>query len=170
MTTKKIPPITQIYNHVTNTMQVGREGIRLEEWDVVQTFWAALTPMLNPHKHDGLMLTLIEEALILRIITHRLLRELETSTDPDESTIDFKGTGKAWLTTQERLRTIMKDILKHYGRRTDQELNCLAKLMAPILKQSEGIIEDALEFETRKKSTQKNNPKQPRNTGMAPPA
>ena len=156
MNPKTIPPVTKLFNRVMVSMNVGRQGIRLEEWDVVHAFWPSLTTLLNNHKSDAMLLPLFEEALVLRVLTHRLLRELETGNKPEEYKVDFKEGVKAWLKTQERLRNIMNEILKRYGQTTSENTFSLAAIMAPILEQGEGILDDALQFETRKKSTQKN--------------
>lgn len=152
-----IPPVTKLFNRVTQSMRVGREGICLEEWEAVNDFWPSLTALLKDKTGDAILLPLFEEALVLRILSHRLLRELETNAEPEDRKVDFKEGVKSWLTTQERLRIIMKEILKRYGH-TDSPSEhpvSLAQIMAPILKQGEGILDDALEFEARKKSAQK---------------
>ena len=156
MGTDKGSAMTELFNRVTSTMQVGRNGIRLEEWDAIRPFWRMLTADIDVKRADSLLLPMLEEALVLRILTHRSLYELEEMNQASEQpTVVSKSGAVTWLKTQERLRLVMKEILKRYTASLENQLDCLAAIMAPILEQSEGVLEDAVEFEARKKSAQK---------------
>lgn len=163
--------LTELFNRVAGIMKVGREGIRLEEWDSVHLFWDSLKTEVDDKRFDSLTFPMLEEALVLRILTHRLLYELQDiDEDTKEVSVAYKSGAVGWLKTQERFRLVMKEVLKRYTASTANKFDCLAAIMAPILEQSEGVLEDAVEFEARKKSAQKKRAQQGRNRRVDSPS
>ncbi len=149
--------LEELYTRIINAFSVKNNGIDSEEVNILTPFWEALQTHLPTDVDAAIILPMLEEALVLRIVSCRLLKDI----DPGKSNepITYKPNLEPWLKTHERLRKVMKEILQHYGQIKDENENTsdisLAAIMAPILKQGEGILEDALEFETRKKSIQK---------------
>ena len=149
--------IEDLYTRICKVFSVTNRGDQSEEATILTHFWEALQTHLPQDIDAATVLPMLEEALVLRIVSCRLLNEISPLKGKDET--PYKPNLEPWLKTQERLRKVMKDIMQHYGHIKDHDQSnndvSLAEIMAPILKQGEGILEDALEFEARKKSTQK---------------
>jgi hypothetical protein len=93
-----------------------------------------------------------EDVVVLRLLVRRLenrLAEPAEETSPKRGTDDpLEAVGKA----RDRLRKAMKELEELYPKSALSAGAGLADIMKPILKQADGVIEDALAFETKKRS------------------
>ena len=170
--TQGMKKINKLYRRVTKDLLVGREEYGRKEWEVISPFWEALITHIPDNGDAALLFPMLEEALVLRIFSYRLLPKLNTedqseNNHEEESPLD-KLKVEEWIKTQERLRKVMKEILKQYGHSSTAQPTSLAEIMGPILELGEGILEDALEFEARKKPVQKTQRESNGDRGLAP--
>ena len=94
---------------------------------------------------------LAEEALVLRMIGARLLRQVranefmvERTTGPDVLCPRLES----WMKIQERFRKVMKELLGSYGYRDGDTMpESLASMMQPILEKGEGVLNELLSSE-----------------------
>lgn len=148
---KTVPVETETYNRVTKALQIGRNGVRLEEWELARFFWQEVLREIDWSTVPPMALILAEEALTLRMLAVRLLNQIhertlmvERRTGPDV----LNPTVEHWARTQEKLRKVMKELLGAYGPRKDDPLpKSLAEMMRPILKQGEEILNGLQSFE-----------------------
>jgi hypothetical protein len=80
-----------------------------------------------------------------------LARRLKSPVDPadvDEKNHGEQAQWEALGKAQERLRKAVKELEEYYARTGSPIEIGLADLMKPVLKRAEGVLEDALEFES----------------------
>ncbi len=136
---------------------IAEEGLAAE-------LWAALLDGVSEQDLEVVtgVLPLAEEAVVWRVVAHRLERTLG-----EEGLIALKG-GRAqsggaamhpavegYAKARERYRKVMKELFERLGGGKGAAGLGLAEIAKPILEKAEGVLEDALEFEARKKSARK---------------
>ena len=72
MTSEAREVVAVVFNRVCKIMNVGRSGIRLDEMDLAHSFWDSLCDDIECESPDSILLVSLEEALVLRILSHRL--------------------------------------------------------------------------------------------------
>ena len=136
------------------------------EKELVAELWVALLDGVSEQDLESVtgVLPLAEEAVVWRVVAHRLERTLG-----QEGLIAVKGgqsqSGvvammhpalEGYAKARERYRKVMKELFERLGGGKGGSGLGLAEIAMPILEKAEGVLEDALEFEARKKSAQKN--------------
>lgn len=109
-------------------------------------------------KQSGLLSTaLMEEALIWRIVASRLEKEVGKNgplsagmLELDKLRRDMLPTLEALAKARERYRKVMKELMKEAGE--TETGGGLASIMLPILEKAEGVFENVVEQERRKKA------------------
>ncbi len=111
-------------------------------------FEVVRTPLLVLHAEHAIL-----SYLIVRRVEARLNDGLEMEHDPPKRPLDpvLDAVGKA----RERWRKAMKELEEYCAKAGTPIDRGLADIMKPILKKAEGVYEDAVEFEARKKKAKK---------------
>lgn len=122
--------------------------------------WVALLDGVSEQDLESVtgVLPLVEEAVVWRVMVHRLERMLG-----QEGLIATRGSGgvvmhpalEGYAKARERYRKVMKELFERLGGGKGITGLGLPDIAKPILKKGEGVLEDALEFEARKKSARK---------------
>ena len=134
------------------------------EEELATELWAALLDGVSEQDLESVtgVLPLAEEAVVWRVVAHRLERMLG-----QEGLIAVKGgrsqSGVAamhpavegYAKARERYRKVMKELFERLGGGKGGSGLGLPDIAKPIIEKGEGVLEDALEFEARKKSTQR---------------
>jgi hypothetical protein len=157
-----------------------KEGIRLAEGSdsveegMAARLWKYFASVLG--ESEGLPRNgesaLMEEIVCLRITAWRLERLLWTdglfparkeggATGPVHPGVD------ALAKTRERYRKAMKEFLDRFEGDAEKSGMGLADLVVPLFKKGEGVLEDTIEFEARKKSAKKKRDEQAGNRPLA---
>lgn len=136
-------------------------NIRIHEQERVETLREPLMEMARraANRFGIVSAAVVEEALIWWIVAGRLEmavgkngRLASGSLEIDSLRRDILPTLEALGKARERYRNAMKELMKEAG---ESETGGLADIMMPILEEAEGVLEDAIEFEARKKSAAK---------------
>lgn len=95
-------------------------------------------------------LHLLDEAVTLQVIVLRMMEELGKEplfkrSEKDVSRVNAHPVVDSLAKTQERFRTVMKELLERMDAEAGGEKRGWAEIIAPILKKAEGVLEDALE-------------------------
>ena len=137
---------------------MGEKGLAFTEQVSARKFWNESLSELCAVEAGVMTVLLAEEALMLRMLTHRLLMNFGAgSVMVNRNTPPWvlNPAVDAWLKIQERLRKVMKELLEECRERDGGSSLTLASMMIPILEQGEGVLDDALEFEAGKESVKK---------------
>jgi len=125
--------------------------------ELIRRMWDALVVELVLPSGDKVATVLLEDLLIHRVLGIRLMRKVgEEGVLSDGKTSAGRGHPglELWAKNQERYRKIMKELLERLNQGEGGSSDSLGELMAPILEKGEGVLEDAMEFEARKKSVE----------------
>ena len=136
----------ETYNRICDQLEVRANGSRLDEWEMARFFWHGVLGDIEWDSASSASVLLAEEALVLRMIGARLLRQVrsneflvERKTGPDVLCPRLDS----WMKIQERFRKIMKELLEPYGYRDgDRMPESLASMMLPKLKKGEGVLNE----------------------------
>lgn len=146
-----IEPRMDAYNRVATSLQFGRNGLRPEEWDIARHFWHEVLRDIDWDAAPAAVL-LAEEALILRILAIRLMRQINSDVlmvERKTGTDVLNPTVEAWARMQEKFRKVLKELMGkqglHAGNRTQSSL---AAAMLPLLERGEGILNGIFEIES----------------------
>ena len=161
-----------MYEEIFERVKVGLGVENLESGDELlplKQFWASLMLLVEGRPENAYTAVLLEEALGVWMLSHRLLFKLakekeiicEATENKKGELIDQNGkkiakisAGKvlpgveAWLKMRERLRRVMKELLSQYGLADESGTKSLAEMMGPILEMGKGVLEDVMECES----------------------
>lgn len=131
---------------------------------VVNDMRGPITDLARSAGGGPIQIALMEEILIWHIVAIRLLRAvgncnalLTGKEDLGNQRRGVLATLDALAKARERYRKAMKELNEYDG--GVKKGGGLASEMLPILEEAEGILEDAIEFEARKKSNAKKRDK-----------
>ena len=130
---------------------LGIRGIKTgKERKEVEIFRDFVREQIGEGKECAGLEVLLEEVLVLFTLSRRLFQIMEQEKSVIENGKLLPGID-AWIRMRERLRKVMKELLAAYGGNERDQGKSLAEIMGPILEMGEGVLEDALEFESRTK-------------------
>ncbi len=123
----------------------GRSWMADDEALLAQALLECLLNTLNERGVEETSLVLLRAEDI--VVNYVLARRLETALTPGKlESAPLEALGKA----RERLRKSMKE-LEDYCTRSGKPIDTgFADIMKPVLKKAQGVLEDAIAFETRR--------------------
>jgi hypothetical protein len=163
LTRRKIGNLAStMFKRTKRVLNASRSGTSTDGL-IAEEFWNEILGEIDWDKENPANTLLAEQALIHRLIGQRLLERVQlhgVMIDRKDSTPIMNPALEAWAKSQERLRKVMKELMQQYHRENGDGPVNIAKMMTPILKECEGILEDAMEFEARKKSNEETRSEQ----------
>lgn len=145
----------KIFEFLEELLGLNKGGGCKSESESIRKEWDTLVVKLELPSGDKVAAALLEDLLIHRVLGIRLMRKVgEEGVLPDGKSSTGRGHPglELWAKNQERYRKIMKELLERLNHGEGESGGNLGELMAPILEKGEGVLEDAMEFEARKKS------------------
>lgn len=153
------------YDRVCNRLGIGTEENSQEETDAAHEFWVGLVECAKKGGRDSdryWTAVLMEEALIWRVISFRLMRHAgegpllvgkseRAPTAMDKMNPAIDGLGKA----QERLKKVMKELMERLKPEEEGGPVSLPGLMKPIIEQAGDVLDDAIEYERNKQAAER---------------
>ena len=147
-----------IFDCIDKLLRVGTQDDFADARGKVQRDRNGLAAAMTAVGGDRIAAALLEDLVVHRVLGMRLLSKIgeegvlqggKSSTPRGHPALEL------WAKNQERYRKIMKELLERLNQGTGESEESLGELMAPILDKGEGVLDDAMEFEARKKSTEK---------------
>ena len=136
----------------------------VEEEALATELWVALLDGVSESDLESVtgVLPLVEEAVVWRVVAHRLERTLGQegliavrSGRAQSGGVAMHPAVEGDAKARERYRKVLKELFEGLGGGKVESGLGLPDILKPILEKGEGVLEDALEFEARKKSAQK---------------